>query len=338
MILGLVDEALASGARLKQICGILGLDARTIQRWRSRSAGEDLRAGPRSKPRNALSVEERRRALSVMNNPRFRDKSPKQIVPILADEGKFIASESTLYRILRDENQAQHRSSSRMPTKRHKPNELKATGPSQVWSWDITYLRSDVRGSFFYLYMVLDVWSRKIVGFDVHERECSELAAQLMEQTCLSEGVTPGEVTVHSDNGAPMKSGTMLATLQVLGVTPSFSRPSVSNDNAYSESAFRTAKYRPEFPSRPFASLEEARRWAEPFVRWYNDEHRHSSIQFVTPNDRHGGKETAILEARATTYEKARKARPERWSANVRDWSPVEEVILNPDQEPLAID
>jgi transposase InsO family protein len=265
-----------------------------------------------------------------VNSPEYRDKSPKQIVPLLADQGEYVASESTVYRILRDEGQATHRASSKAPTKRHRPEPLTATGPNQVWSWDITYLRSAVRGSFHYLYMVLDVWSRKIVGFEVHDTECSELAARLLEQSCLAEDIGEDVLVLHSDNGAPMKGATMLATLQELGVAASFSRPSVSNDNPFSESAFRTAKYRPDFPSRPFTDLDEARTWSRSFVRWYNDHHLHSSICFVTPSDRHHGHDVRILDDRDDVYAQARARHPERWSRETRNWSPAHTVTLNP--------
>ena len=328
MILGLVTEAVEAGARQSKACEILGIDARTVQRWKRRGVGEDLRAGPRREPRNKLSAAERREALSVMNAPEHRDLSPKQIVPKLADEGIYIASESTLYRLLRAESQLTHRGPARAPEKRYRPEERRATGPNQVWSWDITYLRSPVRGMFYYLYLVLDVWSRKIVGYAVHEAESMELAAELMARACLAEGTRPGLV-LHSDNGAPMKGATLLVRLRDLGVVPSFSRPRVSNDNAYSESLFRTFKYRPEFPGG-FASLEAAREWVAWFVRWYNGEHRHSAIKFVTPEERHDGRDVAILRHRESVYEMARARHPERWTRRTRDWSQVEEVLLNP--------
>ena len=330
MILGLLDEAVADGARLAPACEVVGMDPRTVQRWRRQGVGDDRRAGPLTKPKSALSGTERARVLNLVNSPEYRDKSPKQIVPLLADRGEYVASESTVYRILRAEGQLKHRATSEAPAKRHRPEPLTATGPNQVWSWDITYLKSAVRGSFFYLYMVLDVWSRKIVGFEVHDTECSKLAAWLLEASCSAERVREGVLSLHSDNGGPMKGATMLAKLQDLGVAASFSRPSVSNDNPFSESAFRTAKYRPDFPSRPFADLDAARTWAREFVRWYNDEHLHSSIRFVTPSDRHNGHDQRILDARAEVYEKARARHPERWSADPRDWSRVNTVTLNP--------
>jgi transposase InsO family protein len=330
MILGLVDEAVASGASQSAAIQLLVIYPRTLQRWRANGIGEDRRAGPREAPRNKLSPKERAEVLEVANCPEYRDLSPKQIVPRLADEGRYLASETTFYRVLRDEGQMVHREASRAPVGHNRPDELVATGPNQVWSWDITYLRSPIRGAFFYLYVVLDVWSRKIVGWDVHEEESAEHASALIEAACAREGVERGQLALHSDNGGPMKAATLLAMLEILGVAASFSRPRVSNDNPYSESLFRTAKYRPQYPRRPFKSLDEARSWVAYFVRWYNSEHRHSAIRFVTPNERHSGRDVEILAQRAELYAAARERRPERWTGSTRDWTPVREVVLNP--------
>lgn len=331
MILGLVDEAVTAGARQSEACKLIGIEPRSLQRWREQGIGEDRRAGPKKEPQNKLSSAERAQLLRIANSPEYRDLCPKQIVPRLADEGTFVASESTFYRVLREENQLTHRSPSRPPTKRHKPTEYLATGPNRIWSWDITYLSSPVRGSFFYLYIVLDVWSRKIVGWTVHAEESGEHASAMISAACAREGVEQDQLVLHSDNGGPMKGATLLATLQLLGIIASFSRPRVSDDNPYSEALFRTAKYRPEFPRRPFASLEEARRWVEWFVAWYNTEHRHSAIRYVTPEQRHSGREGEILAARREIYEQARANNPGRWSSNTRDWSSVSTVALNPD-------
>jgi len=268
--------------------------------------------------------------VQVANSPEYRDLSPKQIVPRLADEGVYLASESTFYRTLRAEGQLVHREPSREPTGGGRPDPQVATGPGQVWSWDITYLRSPIRGVFFYLYVVIDVWSRKLVGWTVAEEESSEHASTMIELACTREGVGRGQLVLHSDNGGPMKGATLLATLQLLGVVTSFSRPRVSNDNPFSEALFRTGKYRPEFPRRPFASLEEARQWVTWFACWYNTEHRHSAIRFVTPEQRHAGLEDELLANRRDVYAAAKKSRPERWATATRDWSPVETVTLNP--------
>jgi putative transposase len=332
-----LEEAVAAGARLAPACAELGLDPRTVQRWRACGVGDDLRHGPKTTPANKLSAAERRRALDVVNSPAFRDKSPKQIVPILAEQGQYIASESTLYRILREEGLNAHRGPTKPPVRRPTTPHL-ATGPNQVWSWDITYLKAPIAGSFYYLYMLEDVWSRKVMGFEVHQVECNEIAARLFQRTCLAEGVNPEGLVLHSDNGGPMKGSTMLATLQRLGVVPSFSRPAVSNDNPYSESLFRTLKYRPEYPRGPFASVEAARSWVAGFVRWYNTEHRHSAIRFVTPLDRHSGREAAVLAARQQTYQRARRRNPSRWSRGIRDWTPIREVLLNPERHSLTRD
>ena len=216
-----------------------------------------------------------------------------------------------------------------MPT----PDSYKATAPNQVWSWDITCLASSIRGAFYRLYMVEDVFSRKIVGWKVHEEESAEHAGVLIRKACLAEGIHEAGLVLHSDNGGPMKGATMLATLQRLGVVPSFSRPSVSDDNPYSESLFRTLKYTPAYPAKPFESLTAAREWVHRFVQWYNEEHRHSGIRYVTPGQRHRGEDMAILAARKRLYEAARQARPERWSGDMRNWTPVTEVWLNPPRE-----
>jgi len=329
MILSLVDEAVGSGARLSSACHELGLSVKTIQRWRKPGGGKDLRHGPRTVPANKLSVEERQEILKTVNSPEFRDLSPNQIVPRLADEEIYLASESTMYRLLREENQLRHREPSK-PAKRKRPDEHEATGPNEVWSWDITYLRGPIRGSFYYLYMIEDVWSRKIVGWQIHEEESNELAACLFTETCAYLGLDPDGLVLHSDNGGPMKGSTMLATLQRLGVVASFSRPHVSDDNPYSEALFRTLKYRPGYPSEAFSSLEHAREWILSFVTWYNTAHRHSAIRFVTPDERHEGRDKAILAKRHRVYQLARENNPERWSGRTRNWDPVETVTLNP--------
>ena len=257
--------------------------------------------------------------------------SPKQIVPALADEeGTYLASESTMYRLLRKKGQLQHREPSHPRTPRAKPAQ-EATGPNQLWSWDITYLKSNVRGSFFYLYLFVDVWSRKIVGWQVHRQENSDHASNLIQHICQDAGLNPNDIVLHSDNGSPMRGATMLATLQELGIMPSFSRPHVKDDNAYSEALFRTLKYRPAYPRRPFLGIEEARQWVADFVDWYNNRHRHSGINFVTPTERHTGSDAATLERRRQVYEQARQKHPERWTGKTRDCTPVATVYLNPD-------
>ncbi|MCP4720742.1 MAG: IS3 family transposase [Desulfobacteraceae bacterium] len=331
MILDLIDEAIESGARLSPAAEIIGLSARTIIRWRSSINCLDKRNGPNRVPSNKLCAQERQTVLKIANSPECRDLSPNQIVPKLADMGIYLASESTFYRILRDEKLINHREPSK-PASSPRPREHVATGPCQVWSWDITYLKTDVKGIFLYLYMIMDVWSRKIVAAQVFEEECMEHSSILFAQACMRHGVKKDQLVLHADNGGPMKGSTMLATLHTLGVTPSFSRPRVSNDNPFSESLFRTMKYRPEYPSKPFSSIEEAQLWVDGFVHWYNSEHLHSSIRFVTPDDRHSGREDQILSERHRVYEEAKKRMPNRWSGSTRNWKPDKFVWLNPEK------
>ena len=307
-----------------------------MQRWRRQGIGEDRRAGPKAAPRNKLTASERQAVLETINGPEFRDLSVKQIVPILADQGIYLASESTMYRILRNEAQATHRASSRPPQKRSRPREFVATAPNQVWTWDITYLPSSVRGRFYYLYMIIDVFSRKIVGRAVYDVESSDLAAELVREACASEAINKRPLILHADNGGPMKGATMLATLQDLGIVASFSRPRVSNDNPFSEALFRTLKYRPEYPSAPFQSLDDADQWVAEFVNWYNDEHRHSAIRFVTPAQRHDGRDADLLAQRAALYRRTKAEHPHRWTGTTRNWSRVDSVRLNPKSRPAT--
>ena len=330
MTVQLITEAVAAGARREVACSTLGLSARTLERWRGGKV-DDERRGPVAAPANKLTPEERKEVLTVVNEPRFRNLSPNQIVPLLADEGRFLASESTIYRVLREEELLRHRGRAKAPVRRP-PKAHVATGPNQVWSWDITYLKSPVRGVFFYLYLVMDVWSRKIVGWAVHDVESADHAAALFKQICVSLALNPRGIVLHADNGGPMKGSTMVATLERLGVFASFSRPNVSDDNAFSEALFRTLKYRPDFPSNPFVSVAAATAWVGSFVGWYNDEHLHSGIRFTTPSDRHAGRDVDILEKRKAVYAQARARNPRRWTQDARNWSPIKIVYLNPDE------
>lgn len=329
MTLELINEAVATGATFDAACASLPLSPRTVRRWRDAGIGDDCRAGPHTTPAHALTPSERARIVEVATSAEFREMSPKQIVPRLADKGIYIASESSFYRVLHDAELLVHREPSR-PRTHHKPNEYVATAPGQVWTWDITYLRGPVRGTFFYLYLVLDIFSRKIVAAEVHAEESAAVAGRLVERACEREAVDPRALVLHADNGGPMKGSTMLATLQRLGVVASFSRPSVSDDNPYVEAVFRTLKFRPGYPRKPFASLAQARQWVDQFVHWYNHEHRHSAIRYITPNDRHEGRDAKLLAARHTLYRRAQRVTPRRWTRATRNWTPVGAVVLNP--------
>lgn len=331
MILELIDEAVAAGAREHAACVIFGLSSRALQRWRAADIGDDRRYGPRTRPTNCLTDRERQQVLATLNAPAYRDLSPRQIVPRLADQGRYIASESTMYRILRSEGQLAHRGRAKPPVTRTVEEHV-ATAPNQVWSWDITYLQTTIKGRFFFLYLMMDIYSRRIMGWAVHEEETAELASMLMRATCADNDLDPAGIVLHSDNGGPMRGSTMLATLQWLGVVPSFSRPRVSNDNPFSEALFRTLKYQTNLPYKPFATRDQARGWAARFVHWYNQEHHHSALRFVTPDDRHFGREEAILAERRRVYQRARHRRPDRWSGATRNWAPTGPVYLNPQQ------
>lgn len=336
-ILNLVKEASDAGARQIMACEMIGLSAKTLQRWLQPNNDQDGRIETKHAPRNKLTPLERQRILKVVNEPEFAHLPPSQIVPRLADKGMYIGSESSFYRILKEEKQLQHRLKSKPARTVIKPKALTAVAPNQVYTWDITYLPTRVKGSFFYLYLVLDVFSRKIVGWQVHCDELSALAADLMTDICIREKVKRNQVTLHSDNGSPMKGATMLATLQELGVMPSFSRPSVSNDNPYSESIFRTLKYRPEYPEKAFVDIDAARQWVLGFTKWYNEEHRHSGIKFVTPSERHQRIDNAILLNRVEVYNRAKAQNPNRWSKKIKNWDPIKEVNLNPEKSKVEI-
>jgi transposase InsO family protein len=328
-VINLIQEACAAGSRIEPACAILELNIRTLQRWQREDEGlKDKRRGPVTAPANKLTNAERALILEVANSAEYCNQPPSQIVPNLADKEIYIASESSFYRVLKQANLLQHRSASRPRTHR-KPDELSATKSNQLWSWDITYLPSTVRGKYFYLYLFEDIFSRKIVGFDVFDEESAEHASTVISAAYKTEGLRNGDVILHSDNGSPMKGSTMLATLKGLGIVPSFSRPSVSDDNPYSESLFKTLKYCPQYPKKPFASVADARAWVLKFVDWYNNIHQHSGINFVTPNARHQGLDIEILKARTRVYKCAKERSPNRWSRQTRNWQHIGEVYLN---------
>jgi putative transposase len=275
--------------------------------------------------------------LAVCNNTAYAHLPPSQIVPRLADDGVYLTSESTFYRVLKAHDQGHRRGRAQTPRKRTPPTSYTATAANQVWSWDITYLPSPVRGQFYYLYLFEDIYSRKTVGWEVYEQESGERAAELIQRAVLAKQCWRQPLVLHSDNGAPMKSSTLLAKLDELGVTPSRGRPRVSNDNPYSESLFRTLKYCPQWPAHGFANLAAARAWVHDFIVWYNHQHRHRRIRFVTPAQRHRGNDHAVLKKRQAVYEAAKATRPDRWSGNTRNWEPIRAVRLNPERPALPL-
>ncbi len=325
IVINLVSDARNSGCRLKIACFDLEIDFKSFNRWIKDTT--DKRKGPLTKPKNKLSSEERTAIIKVTTSKEYVDYSPWIIVAMLADKGKYIGSESTFYKILKEEKMLKHRGKSKQAN-RYRPAPLVALAPNEIWTWDITYLKTFIMRHFFYLYLFMDIFSRKIVGFDIHEEESMEYSSELVEKLCKAEGISKDQLVLHADNGGPMKGATMLAKLEKLGVAPSFSRPRVSNDNPYSESLFKTLKYCPKYPDR-FTNISEAKSWVIMFIDWYNN-HQHSGIKFVTPNERHQGLDVKILEKRKEVYLNAKNRNPERWNnRTIRNWDREEKVYLN---------
>lgn len=336
-VVQLIEQARQAGARLGAACETLGLTVRTYQRW---TQGGELRVDGRPEalrptPSNKLSEAERAQVLAVCHQPEYASLPPSQIVPRLADQGVYIASESTYYRILHEHQEQNHRGRSQAPRPPAPPPRLCAQAPCQVWSWDISWLPGPVHGLYFYLYLIMDLYSRKIVGWEIYECESAHYAAEVVQRAVLAEHCVDQPLVLHADNGSPMKGEALLATLYRLGVATSYSRPRTSNDNPYSEALFRTCKYRPDYPAGGFADLDQARLWMANFVEHYNHHHRHSAIQFVTPQQRHEGEHHAILDNRKDVYQQARERNPQRWTGNLRNFQPTAEVWLNPSAEVL---
>ena len=334
-----INQATTAGARKSKACHTLGISIRTIQRWIGTDGLVITDRRPdaiRVAPANKLTYEERDAIKQICCSPEFADIPPSRIVPMLADRGEYIASESSFYRVLKAESLLSHRGRAKHKGTYQKPKSFTATQANQVWSWDITHLPSRVVGSRFYLYMIEDIYSRKIVGSDVFDYETGEHASTLLQRATRIEKTANTSLVLHSDNGSPMKSFTMRAKMYDLGIIPSHSRPRVSNDNPYSESLFRTVKYCPSWPKDGFADIAQARKWVARFVCWYNNEHRHSGIKFVTPNQRHTGLDLEILEQRKKLYQMKKRENPMRWSGPTRNWEPINAVHLNPEKQKIA--
>ena len=332
-----VEEAHRGGARLRCACAEAGITLRTLQRWKGGCGlerGDRRPQAVRPTPAHALSEAERELVLQIANEPRFAELPPARIVPMLADEGTYIASESSFSRVLRAHGQTRHRGRAKAPQRVRPPSTHVATAPRQVFCWDMTYLPATVVGRWFYLYLNLDLYSRKIVGFEVHETDDSEHAVNLLRRTALAENLHTLDYkpVLHGDNGATLKATTVLAMMHWLGLRASYSRPRVSDDNAFVEALFRTAKYRPQFPVKGFVELEQAREWASSFVPWYNHDHRHSAIRYVSPAQRHAGEDQNVLQVRHALYQQTRAENPRRWARHTRNWNPITVVTLNPER------
>jgi putative transposase len=261
----------------------------------------------------ALGKAERAVVVEILHSERFANQAPQSIVATLLDEGRYLCSVRTMYRILSQLHEVRERRAiARRPI--YKKPELLATGPNQVWSWDITKLRSFEKWVYFYLYVILDIYSRYVVGYLIAESESGLLARELIEESCIKQGITPGVLTIHSDRGTPMRSKTVGMLYSDLGIDKSFSRPSVSDDNPFSESQFKTIKYCPLFPER-FGSIIEARQIGKTLITWYNREHKHSGIAYYTPEQVHHGQDKELHKIREKTLLFAYEKNPERFKA-----------------------
>jgi putative transposase len=292
------------------LCGALGLARATLYRvWHRERFPVESRARP--KPARALGDDERQDVLAVLHETRFVDKPPAQVYAALLDEDRYVCSERTMYRILKAEGEVRERRNQLDHPPYAKP-ELLATGPNAVWSWDITKLKGPAKWTYFYLYVILDIFSRYTVGWMVAARESATLAHRLIAETCRKQAILEEQLTLHADRGSSMRSKCVAMLLSDLGVTKTHSRPHVSNDNPFSESQFKTLKYRPEFPAR-FGGLEDARAFCVDFFGWYNCEHHHSALGWLTPEDVHYGRGPQRVQARQQALDTAYGKHPERF-------------------------
>jgi putative transposase len=320
-------EELAKSIGIAAACQALGVPRSSL--YRARQSEPESR--PRPTPERALSEEERVQVRQVLNSARFQDCAPRQVYATLLDEGVYLCHWRTMYRILDEHHEVRERRDQRQHPAYSKP-ELLARGPNQLWSWDITKLKGPRKWTYYYLYVILDVFSRYVPGWLLAECESAVLAEQLLAESCAKQGIEPGQLTVHADRGSSMRSKTVALLLADLGVTKTHSRPYVSNDNPYSESQFKTLKYRPDFPER-FGSLLDARNWARPFFHWYNHEHYHSSLGLLTPASVHYGQAETVRNQRQQVLLEAYTAHPERFVRGQPTLPPLpKEVWINPPQ------
>jgi putative transposase len=308
-------------------CAAIGVARSTF--YRHQRPGEKWQAdSKRGRSHRALGAEERSRVLRELDSERYMDKSPRQVYASLLDEGVYLCGVRTMYRILAANGEVKERRDQLRHPEYAKP-ELLATGPGELWSWDITRLRGPAKWTYYYLYVILDVFSRYAVGWMVAYQELAVLAERLIGEVCRRQGIEPGQLTIHADRGSPMKSKTVALLLSDLGVTKSHSRPHVSNDNPYSESHFKTLKYQPEFPER-FGSIQDARAFCRDFFRWYNTEHYHSGLGLMTPFDVHFGFAEEKRARRAQVLAGAYARHPERFVQGVpRPEALPKEVWIN---------
>lgn len=321
-----VDEAIKVGVKKRDAADVIGVNKKTLTRWMKDPNGIDGRSKNKFHSSNKLTKDEENEVFRLMSLPENRDRTPCEIVFRLAEEGGYICSERTIYRRLEHWGLNEHRSKTKAP-KRDKPKEYVATGPNQVWTWDISYMHTIVPGVFVYLYAFIDIWDRTITGWSIHEKESGIYAANLLRRACFKNAVNPKSLIIHQDNGAPMISIDFLLELEKWGKS-SYSRPGVSDDNPFSESFFKTVKYNKGYPSK-FKDIQDASEWFYGFLDFYHFEHLHSGIGFVSPMDRRTGKDLEKLQKRRETYLAAKERNPNRWSKEVRKWESPSVVYLN---------
>ena len=320
-------EQLAPTMGVKRACQNLGVPRSSLYRARQPQAA----AKPRPKPSRALSEEERAEVRAVLNSDRFQDSPPRQVYATLLDEETYLCHWRTMYRILKEHNEVHERRNQLKHPHYAKP-ELVATGPNQLWSWDITKLKGPAKWHYYYLYVILDVFSRYVVGWLLAEQESAQLAQTLIAETCAKQHIVRDELTLHADRGGPMKAKTVGQLLIDLGFTKSHSRPRVPDDNPYSEAHFKTLKYQPDYPDR-FGSFQEALAWARGFFPWYNHQFYHSSLGLLTPASVHYGQAEIILDHRQQVLQAAYQAHPERFVQGPPQPSSLPaEVWINPPQ------
>jgi len=306
-----VTESLAKEINVRQACAALAVPSASFYRWQSRQYSSPKESGLRPAPPLALSEAEGMAILGILHEERFVDMAPPEVYNKLLDEGIYLCSVRTMYRILAKHDEVRERRNQLVHAHYQKP-ELLAERANEVWSWDITKLKGPAKLTYFYLYVIIDIYSRYVVGWMVAHRELASLAGKLIDQTCEKQNILPEQLTIHADRGSSMTSKAVAFLLSDLGITKSHSRPHVSNDNPYSEAQFKTLKYRPAFPDR-FGSIEDARLFCQDFFRWYNQEHHHSGIGFLTPEDVHYGRAEQIIKERQAVLNSAYDQHPERF-------------------------
>ncbi|MBN2900016.1 MAG: IS3 family transposase [Clostridia bacterium] len=328
--LALIDKAVLAGAKRFKACEILGITIRTYHRWISNPSGDRRKGADKHIPRK-LTDDESKEILHICCNEKYKDMTPYCIYySLLEEDSRYIASIRSFYRVLRANNKLHHRGNSKPSTSKNRPPEVIATGPNQVWCWDITWLATEIKGVYLYAYKIIDIWDKELVGWEIHDREDEKLARDLFHSLQFKYNLKG--IHLHSDNGHPMKGMSLLSFLYSMKISVSRSRPRVSNDNPFIESYFKTMKYSVCYPGY-FKDINHARSWMADFVDWYNTKHRHSGLNFVTPQQMRSGEYKRIFKKRNQILKAAYEKHPERWSQPPKQWNGQHKVYLNPSLE-----